>query len=514
MRSRLALVALGLAVLAIPSSALAAQRPHGRAGKQPNIVLIQTDDQALTQFNKRVMPNVTKLLANRGTVFDQAYLTTPECCPSRAGLITGQYGHNNGVLRNAYSLLRHKANVLPVWLKRAGYVTAHIGKFLNPYEHLTPAPGWSEWHTLLKAGRYYDYDLSVNGKHVHHGERPKDYATRVFTRTAVRLIHRYVPHRRPLYLQVDEVAPHVQRGGHGESSCNPVPDPRDDGKFSNAPLPHPPSFDEPDMSDKPQFMRQIPSLTNDQIKHLTRNWRCGLAALLSVDRGVGRIYDAIKRAGELRRTVFIFYTDNGVFFGEHRLAIGKLNPYEEAVSTPLVMRVPGRYVGGRAVSRVSAPVAQIDFAPTMLHLAHAKPCRAAGRCRIMDGRSLTPLIGGEKRGWTKNRPIGMEINLGHGSAQHLAACEYSGVHLGNKTLVKYRRVQKPGSNDCVADREWESYNVGSDPFQLRNLCFGGDPHSCPDSSSQRQLRKQVKRIRHCAGIAGRDPRTRGRPYCG
>ena len=494
-----------------PDPKTKAVRSHDQ---RPNIVLIQTDDQALTQFSKRYMPNVTKLLAARGTVFSHAYMTTPDCCPSRAALITGQYGHNNGVLRNAYSLLKHKSNVLPVWLRRAGYVTAHIGKFLNPYHHLEPAPGWTQWHTLLKPGRYYNYDLSVNGREVHRGDKPQDYVTRVFTRTAVRMIHRYVPRRRPLYLQVDEVAPHVSRGGHTETpECNPLPDPRDRGKFSHTPLPRPPSFDEPDMKDKPVFMRGIPPLSQDNIDHMTRNFRCGLAALRSVDRGVGRIYDAIKRSGELRRTVFIFCTDNGVFYGQHRLALGKLNPYQEAVSTPLVMRVPDRYVGGRTVARVSTAVANIDYAPTILRLAHGKPCQGQ-RCRIMDGRPLQPLIGGKRPGWAKNRPVGMEIALKHGSAQHLAACEYTGVHVGNRTFVKYRRVQKPGTNKCVRSRDFEEYNLASDPFQLRNLCFGGDPHSCPNRPSTPRLRKDVKRIRHCAGIAGRDPRTAGRPYCG
>jgi arylsulfatase A-like enzyme len=144
----------------------AANHPSGGGPPQPNIVLIQTDDQALSQFNSAVMPNVTKLLASRATRFDRAYLTTPECCPSRATLLTGQYGHNNGVLHNAYPLLKDKRNVLPVWLSRAGYVTAHIGKFLNAYhlhrKPLEPAPGWTQWHTMVRPPRYYDYDLSVN----------------------------------------------------------------------------------------------------------------------------------------------------------------------------------------------------------------------------------------------------------------------------------------------------------------------------------------------------------------
>jgi N-acetylglucosamine-6-sulfatase len=482
---------------------------------QPNVVLVQTDDQSLTQFNRRSMPKISKLLGDEGTRFPHAYLTTPDCCPSRASLITGEYGHNNGVLHNAYSLLRHKTNVLPVWLQRAGYVTAHIGKFLNGYRHLEPAPGWTQWHTTLENGHYYDYDLSVNGKRMHHGERPRDYVTRVFGRAAIHMIDRYVPGRRPLYLQLDEVAPHVAKGGRNvTSACSPVPDPRDEGKFKATPLPHPPSFDERDMSDKPAFMRGIPRISRDDIHRMKRNYGCGLASLRSVDRSVERIYDEIKRLGELNNTVFVFYTDNGIFYGEHRLPFGKLNPYNEALSTPLVMRVPRHYLGGKkAVGHVSAPVANIDLAPTILRLAHVKPCKKPGNCRIMDGRSLLPLIAGRNPRWAPDRPIGMEINTEHGSAKHLAACEYSGVRVGEETFVKYRRVQKLGSNKCIADHEFESYDLAKDPYQLHNLCFGGDPRSCPNDSDQRDLRKLVKKIRRCAGIAGRDPRTGDRPYC-
>ena len=125
---------LGLATLSQPlqgsAAATASHRPPA-----PNIVLVMTDDQALSQVGTRYMPKVTKLIQNQGTAFENAFLTTPLCCPSRAALLTGQYGHNNGVLTNSYRFLRGKRNVLPVWLHRAGYVTAHVGRFLNRYHH-------------------------------------------------------------------------------------------------------------------------------------------------------------------------------------------------------------------------------------------------------------------------------------------------------------------------------------------------------------------------------------------
>lgn len=188
-----------------------------RGAPAPNIVLVMTDDQALSQVGPEYMPAVTRLLAGQGTTFEDAFLTTPLCCPSRAGLLTGQYGHNNGVLTSSYGYLRDKGNVLPVWLRRAAY---------------------------------YDWDLSRNGRRVHYGSAPRDYAPRVFERSAARLVRRFAPRRKPIFLEVDEIAPHPRLHGKG-TRCGAVPDPRDIGKFGDASLPQPPSFNEADVSDKP-----------------------------------------------------------------------------------------------------------------------------------------------------------------------------------------------------------------------------------------------------------------------
>ena len=79
------------------------------------------------------MPNIHRKLVGRGVSFTDAMTTTPLCCPSRAGLITGQYAHNNGVFTNFYPKLKKKKNVLPVWLQNKGYRTVHVGKFMNGY---------------------------------------------------------------------------------------------------------------------------------------------------------------------------------------------------------------------------------------------------------------------------------------------------------------------------------------------------------------------------------------------
>jgi N-acetylglucosamine-6-sulfatase len=505
----------GLVCLASSADAAGASGGSGR----PNIILVMTDDQALAQTRPEVMPQVSRLLGNHGTTFSNAFLTTPLCCPSRATLLTGQYGHNNGVLRNTYTALNKKGNVLPVWLHRAGYVTAHIGKFLNRYHHFakraTPAPGWDEWYTQLDTSQdtYYDWDLSVNGRRVHHGTDNSDYAPRVFSRYAKRVVRRHVPHRRPLYLELDEIAPHPGAGGSG-TRChgNPVPDPRDLDLFKNEPLPHPPSFDESDVSDKPSFIRSLPRMDQTAIDATTRRYRCGLASLRAVDRTVGALHDQIRRLGEVRKTVFIFDTDNGVFFGQHRITGGKLYPYEEADRTPLLIRLPPRYrKRAPRVPRVGQPVANIDLAPTILRLAHARPCRRRGHCRVLDGRSLLPLLRGKDPRWASGRPLGVELKRKTPNEKH-AVCSYAGVRLPHVVFIRHTETANRATGRCTRDVERERYALTVDPSQLDNLCFGGG--KCPSDHLQRRLKRLLARIHHCAGIRGRDPRPPSGKYCG
>ena len=91
-----------------------------------------TDDQTLASLGAATMPSTLESIGAGGTEFTNAVVTTPLCCPSRATMLTGQYAHNHAQ-HPGYEDLRDKRNTLPVWLHRAGYVTAHVGKYLNGY---------------------------------------------------------------------------------------------------------------------------------------------------------------------------------------------------------------------------------------------------------------------------------------------------------------------------------------------------------------------------------------------
>ena len=391
-----------------------------------------------------------------------------------------------------------------MWASSSTATTSEIGK-------TAVAPGWDQWYTELDASQdtYYDWDLSRNGRRIHYGSAPRDYAPRVFERSAVRLVRRFAPHRRPIFLEVDEIAPHPRIHGKG-TRCGAVPDPRDIGKFGDVSLPRPPSFNEADVSDKPSFLARpaaadgrggaSPGSSLPLRPRLPSGGRPNRWPPLS----------RVQRPGELDRTVFIFYTDNGVFFGEHGSGAESSIPYEEADRTPLYIRLPPGYRGAR-VPQVNQPVANIDLAPTMLALAHARPCSAPGHCRVMDGRNLLPLLRGRSPRWSAHRPLGVELHLAYSNRKH-AACVYAGVRVPEALFVRHTRVGAPGGGRCIKDVERERYDLAQDPYELHNLCFGGG--RCPDDPQQRRLQHLLERIRHCSGVRGRDPRPKGGRYCG
>ena len=527
------LLILGL-TLGIPAAPTSSNKASGaepagghkpRSRQAPNIIVIQTDDQDAASLTRRVMPNIVKLLARRGTTFTDYIDSGPLCCPSRAVMLTGQYGHNNGVLwnnPNPYGDLRGKDNTLPVWLRRAGYHTAHLGKYLNLYARAVGdpnevAPGWDDWYTVLEPlnsplpASYFDYTLRANGHAVEYGSRPRDYVTRVLNDKAVRLIHRYVPRRKPLFMALDQIAPHT--GPNTDPRCRgtALPDPRDKDLFLNRRLPMPPSFNEADVSDKPSFIRAQPRLTPQDIAELKRRNGCRLASLRAVDRGVRRVVAALHREHELGNTAILFTSDNGYLLGEHR-AHAKVDPYEEALHVPLIVRLPRRMRGSNGTPRdLASTVANIDIAPTILRLAGAKPCNRAGDCRVLDGRSLLKAIRSDGRRWPHDRGILLELKGERGPA--FMPCEYQGIRTPHQVFVRYLGAAHTheGPGPCEPINEVEHYDLRSDPFELRNA-FPATPGS-RDARKQKSLSRRLSVLRDCAGIKGRDPEPSSGHYC-
>ena len=118
---------------------------------KPNIVVVMTDDQDDTG-SMAYMPQTLALIAKHGVTFKNSFVNLPLCGPSRASFFTGQAAHNHGIRANSpldaggWEAFKSKeGNSLPVWLQRAGYKTALVGKYLNRYGQQSIYGAWLAW---------------------------------------------------------------------------------------------------------------------------------------------------------------------------------------------------------------------------------------------------------------------------------------------------------------------------------------------------------------------------------
>ncbi len=382
-----------LAGLLLVAGTARAEAP-GQDRQSPNVVLLMTDDQ--TVGDMAVMPLTRRLIGGAGVTFTRSYVSYPLCCPSRATYLTGQYTHNHHVrclykwCGGGYGSLRTR-EYLPVWLQRAGYVTAHMGKYLNGYGDKWPAvdpPGWTEWYGLIDHSTYrmWGYKMFENGRVHEYGkplaERARTYQTDVLSRKAVSFIARHAPEREPFFLSVGFLAPHHESGYVQRLTGQLVrPAPRHRGRFRKTRFPRPRGYDEADVSDKPWFLgRWNHRLTSAEHLAIAFRKRLRRESLLAVDEAVAAIVRRLAREGELDNTYVIFTSDNGYMQGEHRIPLGKMVPYDPSTQVPLLIRGPRilRHRSSRAL------VGNVDLAPTILD---ATPARAGLR---LDGRSVLP----------------------------------------------------------------------------------------------------------------------------
>lgn len=433
----LLLAALGVADLGagalLPGSGAASGKPlrDAKPPRRPNIVLILTDDQRADAIS--LMPFLQRELVQRGVVFANAVVSTPLCCPSRATLLTGRYAHRHGTYRNAgpYGGVAsfRDGETLPVWLDRAGYTTALVGKYLNGYRGRRVPPGWDRWRAFSWGWGYFGYRLvDERGRLRHFGYAPGDYSTDVLAREAVKFVRRA---HTPFFLLFAPAAPHEPA----------VPAPRDRDRLAELGPHASPNLDEEDVSDKPVYVRAQPRLGPRLLQAAARYREAQLESLLSVDRAVRAILTALRQRGALEHTILIYTSDNGVTWGEHRLRAGlKAVPYEETIRVPLIFRWDALPVTPHTEE---ALVANVDLAPTIADLAGVPMPRP-------DGRSLVPLLLGGSR-------APREIVLEYLHAPRWKIPSYCGLRGERYKYVLYETGEE------------ELYDLLADPYELENL---------------------------------------------
>lgn len=403
-----------------------------------NLVVILTDDQRFDTL--WAMPNVQTQLMDHGVSFNNAYITTPLCCPARASIYSGgYYAHNTGVLRNSGDNggpdRFEDMESMPRLLQMQGYKTFFTGKYFALYAgypggvKVAPyiPPGWDRFigrsvYATKRDWSDFEYaegsttDLAMMGSTL----SAKGQYTTYFERDQV-LSFIDSAGSSPFFVLYSTTAPH-----------DPAMPAEGDADLFSQFLYRERGYGESDLSDKPQWVRDKKGNVYDD-DFIRRQ----LQSLQAVDRAVGDIVQKVTARGMLDRTVFLYLSDNGFLWGEHGLW-GKAKPYEESVRVPFVVRMPG------LVPRIDDHLvaANLDLGATLFEL--------AGINKPTDGLSLLPLLKNEAADWREDLLL---ESFGYRTGG-------DGVWAGLRS-GQWKYIENPG-------QVTELYDLVADPYELEN----------------------------------------------
>ena len=436
------------------------------ADVRPNVVLIFIDDLGWRDvgfMGSRYYetPNIDRLAA-AGLIFTAAYANGPNCSPTRASLMTGQYTPRHGIYtvgRSDRGAARHRrlvpianretlpleAETVAEALRRAGYETASIGKW-----HLGP----EETHGPQRQG----FDVNVGGnqrgaprtyfspyQNPQIADGPEgEYLTDRLTDEAIGFID--ANRARPFFLYLTHYAVHV------------------------------PLQAKADLAAKYRAKAVVDGQRNPVYA----------AMIESVDQSVGRIMDTLEKRGLARNTVVIFTSDNGGHgptTSMEPLRGSKGTLYEGGIRVPMAVRWPAVVAPGR---RTDTPVITSDFFPTLLELAGA--VRAPGQ--LLDGESLVPLFRGERglggRPLFWHFPVYLESY--RGQPGHWRTTPAGAIRAGDWKLIEY-----------FEDGRLELYNLADDLSERRNV-------SAREPARRDELHRQLIAWRRSVGASVPDQR--------
>lgn len=511
-------------VVAAPATGvLTAHEPAPPQSQRPNIVLVMADDM---RYDDLVfMPRVRRLVNRTGVSFENAFSPYPLCCPARASLLTGRAAHNHKVYWHhapyGFGAFDDSFTIATA-LKRSGYQTGFLGKYLNGYgtqrsvvtgghsHHYVPR-GWTEWRAAVNSPSWVRYSggpynffntpYNVNGR-VDAGHKG-EYQTTTLGRMTRTVLDRFHRSRRPFFVFTSFTAPH--QAGPREADDPPHRVRRSDGKLTHMPTTARPGwvrgrFDdvvthasgvpadggptEVDVADKPSRF-QVPELNGVERRALREVTRQRAEALYVVDLEVSRIIKRLKQTREWANTLFVFTSDNGFYLGEHRRRTGKVTAHEPSLRVPLLMTGPG--VRGRA-SRFD-PVTTMDLTATIADVAGVNRRFPYA----LDGKSVWPTVRHGDRGW--DRPVLTEalyvVNDGQlrswsppGGEPFLDERGAIGIRTARYKLIRY-------NGDST-----ELYDLATDPNELTSL------HDDPAYDAiQRGLMELWWQYKDCTGAA-------------
>jgi N-acetylglucosamine-6-sulfatase len=356
---------------------------RAQAAAPRNFVLILSDDHRydFMSFHPQApdfleTPQLDRMAA-RGAHFQNAFVTSSLCSPSRASILTGRYAHNHGIVDNS-APIPPGTRFFPEHLRRAGYATAFIGKWHMGESKDDPQPGFDHWVSFVGQGVYFDPVLNIDGAR----HQVTGYITDLLTDYALDWLSQQQKEapERPFFLYLSHKAVHAEF----------EPAPRHLGRYADAALPYPDTManSEANYRTKPRWVREQRYGWHG-VEHAYHGaldfedfYRRYAEVLLGLDESIGRVLAYLDQSGLSEETLVIYMGDNGFLLGEHGL-IDKRNAYEESIRVPMLAYAPGMITPG---TRIPALVRNIDIAPTILDLA------GVSTPEPMDGRSLRSVL--------------------------------------------------------------------------------------------------------------------------
>lgn len=418
------------------------------ADRKPNFVYVYTDDQrwdALGVVQKEqgekgrfpwLKTRHLDRLANEGLRFRNAFVVNSLCAPSRASLVTGQYGHVNGVTNNHTP--HPEGNLsLAALLRPAGYVSGYFGKWHHGNQS-GKRPGFDTSVSFVGQGVYFDCPIEVDGVKI----ASKGFVDDVTTEFAVN------------FIKANKDKPFLMILGLKTCHGPFTPPTRHEKAYEGALARNVPNFGVPAIyapagpnggKGKRTDAKEVPT-------------NLGMfRGINAADDNVGKLLRTLDELGLAEDTVFVFSSDNGYYLGEHNLG-DKRTAYEESLRIPMLVRYPRAVKAGRTDDRM---VLNIDPAATFLDLA-GQPVPAA-----MQGRSWKPLLEEKSADWRESFFYCYFYEKGFNAPLTTA------VRTSDAKLIKY-----PGHD------EWtEVFDLKADPYELKNLA--ADP-------AYADLRKQLE----------------------
>lgn len=444
-----------------------------QAEKRPNVLWIMVDQlrfDCLGANGNRLIrtPNLDKLAA-RSANYQQAFVQSPVCVPSRASYFTARYPHSHKNRVN-YTPLDAREKLGQQYFRDAGYRTGVVGKlhYYPPTAAHARSLGWDQvqiddgvgatdpysdyvaWRKRAdpKASVGYQATAGLPGKNPFRAAIAYQYTPTAWTGVQTRqMLREFAGENRPFFLYASFFKPH---------SPHTVPEPYD-AMYDDIEIPLPPVMQLADIEKLPlpvqkQILRGKPQYGMDRSR-LQWIYRSYYAGVSMIDREVGLILDELERSGHASNTILVFTTDHGDQLLEHGLE-GKNVFFEASVRVPFLLSYPGKINAGPRQELVE----MVDVLPTLMEL-----CRIALPGAVQ-GRSV--MSGGKREFVFSENIIPEVINSGALDMPYQPGKGVGGIIHPDAKMIRTARWKYnhyPGHGG-------ELYDLQNDPREERNLC--------------------------------------------